>query len=145
MVEQAFVEVAIQKAARDMPAGSPVESQRDLVAVEEPLEIRLGYGAAPARRQCSISITMRTPGQDAELAAGFLLSEGIIRGGGDIETVRPSGSPLGPTAAHNVVQIELRPDVAVDLARLEAAFLHHLKLRRLRKEFARSARAAKRP
>jgi FdhD protein len=92
------------------------------VAVEEPLEIRLGYGPAENRQQRGISITMRTPGQDAELAAGFLLSEGIIRGAGDIDTVRPSGSPVGPTMSHNVVQIELCSGVAVDLARLERHF-----------------------
>ena len=121
MVEPAFVDVAIQKAARTN-SGSTLESRQDQVAVEEPLEIRLGYGPAEHRQQRSISITMRTPGQDAELAAGFLLSEGIIRGACDIETVRPSGSPVGPTMSHNVVQIELSANVAVDLARLERHF-----------------------
>ena len=121
MAEQAFVEVAIQKAART-DSGSTLESRQDQVAVEEPLEIRLGYGPAEQRQQRSISITMRTPGQDAELAAGFLLSEGIIRCSGDIETVRPAGSPTGPMMSHNVIQLELRSSVAVDLARLERHF-----------------------
>ena len=53
----------------------------DLLAVEEPLEIRLG------RR--SLSVTMRTPGSDFELAAGFLFSEGMIR---DIAEVRCCGA-----------------------------------------------------
>ena len=93
MVEQAFVEVAIQKAART-DSGSTLESRQDQVAVEEPLEIRLGYGPAEHRQQRSISITMRTPGQDAELAAGFLLSEGIIRGAA---ILKPSGRPARPS------------------------------------------------
>ncbi len=121
MVEQAFVDVAIQKVAR-ADSGSTLESRQDQVAVEEPLEIRLGHGPTENRQQRGISITMRTPGQDAELAAGFLLSEGIIRGAGDIETVRPAGSPVGQTMSHNIVQIELRFGVAVDLARLERHF-----------------------
>ncbi|WP_143310951.1 formate dehydrogenase accessory sulfurtransferase FdhD [Chitinophaga vietnamensis] len=50
----------------------------DVVATEEPLEIRLVYGPSHNRRQQSISITMRTPGNDEELAAGFLFTEGII-------------------------------------------------------------------
>jgi FdhD protein len=121
MADQAFVEVTVQKAAQTA-TGSKLESRQDQVAVEEPLEIRLGYGPAEQRQQRSISITMRTPGQDAELAAGFLLSEGIIRGSGDIETVRPSGSPVGPLMLHNIIQVELLPGVAVDLARLERHF-----------------------
>lgn len=55
-----------------------VTKTTDLLAVEEPLEIRLGYGTAQARKQKSISVTMRTPGNDFELALGFLFTEGII-------------------------------------------------------------------
>lgn len=50
----------------------------DTIAVEEPLEISLAFGSAGARRRETVSITMRTPGQDPELAAGFLFTEGII-------------------------------------------------------------------
>ncbi|MEQ9412835.1 MAG: formate dehydrogenase accessory sulfurtransferase FdhD, partial [Cyclobacteriaceae bacterium] len=50
----------------------------DLMAVEEPLEIRIGYGALGERQQKSLSVTMRTPGHDYELATGFLFTEGII-------------------------------------------------------------------
>jgi len=74
--------------------GSQSSRADDLLAVEEALEIRLG--------QRSLSITMRTPGNDLELAAGFLFSEGIIRGRADIRSLgRPSdGSP-------DIVMIEL--------------------------------------
>ena len=51
----------------------------DLVVIEEPLEIRLVAGPADNRKGRGLSITMRTPGHDFELAAGFLVSEGIVQ------------------------------------------------------------------
>ena len=59
----------------------------DVVAVEEPLEIRLGYDTPEGRAQRSISITMRTPGDDLALAAGFLFTEGIVTSAADIATI----------------------------------------------------------
>jgi len=56
----------------------------DQLAVEEPLEIHLQYGDAGNRVQKSISVTMRTPGHDPELASGFLFTEGIIQSNKDI-------------------------------------------------------------
>src|SRR5688572_502300 len=56
----------------------------DQLVVEEPLEIHLQFGTAENRVQKSISVTMRTPGHDIELTAGFLFTEGIIRSGNDI-------------------------------------------------------------
>jgi FdhD protein len=99
-----------------------VEPASDELAVEEPLEIRLAYQAEGQRVQRSISITMRTPGQDAELATGFLLGEGIIRGPRDIASVRTCGPAAGPLRLHNVIRVELRADVAVDMKRLERHF-----------------------
>ena len=63
------------------------ESCADRVAVEEPLEIRLGFETHGERRTRTVSITMRTPGDDADLATGFLFSEGIIRAPDDIAVV----------------------------------------------------------
>ena len=94
----------------------------DVVATEEPLEIRLGwFGADGEHREQSISVTMRTPGKDLELAAGFLYSEGIIRSGDDIASVGPCGPPAADGLV-NVVRVELSPGVSVDLERLERHF-----------------------
>ncbi len=80
---------------------------QDLLAVEEPLEIRIG--------ERSVSITMRTPGHDAELAAGFLFSEGILTGHDQIQSI----DTIGP---RNIISVSLREDVAMDLDRLERHF-----------------------
>ena len=65
---------------------------------------------------------MRTPGDDASLAVGFLLSEGILRTPSDVQGVRACGPAAGPLQLRNVVRVELREDVAVDLKRLERHF-----------------------
>ena len=113
---------AVQEVEVQTTSGVTVESRRDQLAVEEPLEIRLAHGAADEREQRSIAITMRTPGHDAELAAGFLLTEGIIRNRDDLESIRPWGAMVGPQQLQNVVRVELRPDIDVDLKRLERHF-----------------------
>jgi FdhD protein len=77
----------------------------DQLAVEEPLEIRVDTHP--------ISVTMRTPGHDEELAAGFLLSEGLVRLPGNVLKVARRGED-----APNVVDVFLAPSVTVDLARL---------------------------
>jgi FdhD protein len=98
------------------------QSRADNVAVEEPLEIRLGYSTKDGRAVRSISITMRTPGDDRELAAGFLYSESIIRRAVDIAAIEACGPPAPDSGNHNVVRVELGPDVDVDLGRLQRHF-----------------------
>ena len=87
----------------------------DLVVVEEPLEIRLARLGEPGPGR-PISITMRTPGNDVELALGFLHGEGLIRSNRDVASVHECG------ADRNVVRIELAADVQLNLARLERNF-----------------------
>lgn len=94
----------------------------DVLAVEEPLEIQLGFGAAGNRTQRSLSITMRTPGQDAELAAGFLFTEGIIGQASHIIDTRHVGQALHEDAQDNVVLVELSSDVALDFEQLSRHF-----------------------
>jgi FdhD protein len=94
----------------------------DQVAVEEPLEIRLGFETPAGRSEQSVSITMRTPGHDAELATGFLFSEAIIRGASDIALVKACGTPAPDSGNHNVIRVELESEVDVDLERLQRHF-----------------------
>jgi len=87
---------------------------QDLLAVEEPLEIRIG-----AR---TVSITMRTPGNDFELAAGFLFTEGILQGSSQIRRIRYPKSDGNPRQAGNSVTVELATGVEIDFERLERHF-----------------------
>jgi FdhD protein len=87
----------------------------DLLAVEEPLEIRLGCDAAGRREHRAVSVTMRTPGHDRELAAGFLFTEGIVAAREHLRAVHAC-------RRGNVVRVDLQPGVPVDLARLERHF-----------------------
>ena len=69
-----------------MYAGRFIEAS-DQLAVEEPLQIQLLYGSSGNEQQKNISVTMRTPGNDEELAAGFLYTEGIIRENAQLASV----------------------------------------------------------
>ena len=102
--------------------GDGARPAEDVLAVEEPLEIRIrvGQGADAPRR--TIAVTMRTPGHDDELAAGFLFTEGIVRDAGDVERVVPCGLPGADGVTRNVVRVELRAGTPLDLARLERHF-----------------------
>ncbi|MEO7521017.1 MAG: formate dehydrogenase accessory sulfurtransferase FdhD, partial [Gemmatimonas sp.] len=95
---------------------------RDILAVEEPLEIRLHFEADGRLVRKTVSITMRTPGDDANLAAGFLFTEGIVHDAGQIESIEACGPFVGDGTARNVVRVSLHSAVSVDLARLERHF-----------------------
>ena len=85
----------------------PGAEESDAVAVEEPLEIRVG--------ERPLAVTMRTPGDDFDLAAGFLFTEGVLRSPGDIDGFRHWGSP-------NVVRVALREGVTIDWQRFQRHF-----------------------
>ncbi|MEZ0539927.1 formate dehydrogenase accessory sulfurtransferase FdhD [Fibrella arboris] len=97
-------------------AGGITESP-DLLAAEEPLEIRLGYGPANDRQQRALAVTMRTPGHDVELALGFLFTEGIVQSRGEIMSARHCSREEAEKG--NVIRVELHPDVQLDWARLD--------------------------
>jgi FdhD protein len=95
---------------------------QDTLAVEEPLEIRLGFGPLASRTSQTVSLTMRTPGQDLDLAAGFLFTEGIIESRDEILELRSLGPRVGPANRHNVARVDLRPEIEPDLGRLQRHF-----------------------
>lgn len=88
----------------------------DLLAAEEPMELRIAYGPAEQRTIKNLSVTMRTPGDDIALATGFLFTEGIIRQPGDLSRVYPL--PYD----ENIIIAELSEQVQPDLASLERHF-----------------------
>jgi FdhD protein len=90
--------------------GARSQARDDVVAREEPLEIRLG--GVP------LAVVMRTPGHDAELASGFLVTERVVEKLGDVESVRHCRVARDPGAEDNVIQVVLSPGVQVDLERL---------------------------
>lgn len=94
----------------------------DLLAAEEPLEIRIGYGPQDDRKQKSISVTMRTPGHDFELALGFLHNEGMIRYRDDIAQIRYCTEANTIENKENIVRVELKAHVDPELDKLERHF-----------------------
>jgi FdhD protein len=96
---------------------SKVRSRSDQLATEEPLEIRL---VSP---QKTVAVTMRTPGADFELAVGFLYSEGVISSRDDICRISYCVEPdVDGEQRYNIVNVELRDGLSVDLPPLERHF-----------------------
>ncbi len=89
--------------------GEGSSTAADAIAVEEPLEIRVGGR--------SVAVTMRTPGHDAELATGFLLTEGVVRSEADIVEVAHCESGQARQTG-NVINVFLAAGVEVDFQRL---------------------------
>lgn len=94
----------------------------DELSIEEPLEIRLEHSQNGVRQIDSISITMRTPGHDFELAAGFLFVENIIDDPNDIIEIDYCGEKEGDLELYNNVKVSISPDVTVDLEKLQRHF-----------------------
>ena len=114
-----------RSATPDATANQPTYTKQtcdDLVAVEEPLEIRVAFGPADQRRSKSLAITMRTPGNDIELATGFLLSENVIQTANQIQKTEH----VGPSPEHgthgNTLIIDLDPSVDFSVDQLQRHF-----------------------
>ncbi len=99
--------------------GAEAVDRRDDLATEEPLEIRL---ALPGGGHRTVAITMRTPGHDFELAAGFLLGEGVVRPGGIASIAYCTDEDLLPEARYNTVTVRLHGPIP-DLPALERHFV----------------------
>jgi FdhD protein len=114
-------------------SGDSMKSVPDLLAVEEPLEIRLAYtrigvghpdlvaGAPVAGRVQNLAVTMRTPGQDADLALGFLFTEGIIAGAEDVKAVQHVFLPCSEDR-QNTILVTLNEGVVPNLRQAERNF-----------------------
>ena len=93
----------------------------DILVTEEPLEIRLGHGPLEDRREFRLSVTMRTPGNDEELALGFLFTEGLIASPAEVVRVAYCEN-VKPEERGNVVRAELHPEVDLDPAKWQRNF-----------------------
>ncbi|MFW6075485.1 MAG: formate dehydrogenase accessory sulfurtransferase FdhD [Chloroflexota bacterium] len=93
----------------------------DLLATEEPLEIRLLWWEGDALNEKPVAVTMRTPGDDFELAVGFLFGEGILKERYDFSDV---GYCLDENEIQNenIVNVTLMPGVTFDMSRLDRNF-----------------------
>ncbi len=117
MVKDArFSEVSVSRISSNQSLDT-----EDVLAVEEPLEIRIGFVENDKRKHQTISITMRTPGDDFELAAGFLFTEGIIDSPKHIANIKHCGR-IGQEGFENTVRVELADYVSVDFKQLERHF-----------------------
>lgn len=108
-IQTGIIERAVLKANKQH-----LQQKTDKLAVEEPLEIQLVFGPSDNRTQESIAITMRTPGNDIELAVGFLFAEGIVTDKNNIASIDHCG-PVLANGARNVIKIELVEDIEVQL------------------------------
>lgn len=97
---------------------SPVE---DLVASEEPMETRILWEDQGQLRKKSIAVTMRTPGDDFALAAGFLFAERLLTSREDLADISYCRDD-DEEQAHNIVSVTLRPGLAFDTSRLDRNF-----------------------
>jgi FdhD protein len=129
-VDSSMLQTAVVKVA-----GQSSRQVSDSLAIEEPLEIQLTYGPSNSRQIRSISVTMRTPGDDFDLAAGFLMTEGVIRDANDIEQIVYAGDSLSEStpapqtmdvlklgSRQSIVRVDLAAEVEVSLGSLQRNF-----------------------
>jgi FdhD protein len=105
---------ARRKITRITVGAQPLAGE-DLLAVEEPLEIRVN-----GRR---LAVTMRTPGNDIDLAAGFLVSEGVITKGDDFNSARYCAGAVDGVNTYNVLDVTLGAGVAPPAPSLERSLI----------------------
>ena len=121
--------VTARRRARHLSADQAI-TRSETLAVEEPLEIRVN--GAP------VTVTMRTPGSDIELAQGFLLTEGVVGGREDMLTIRYCGGRGEDSGlnTYNVLDVTLAPGVQPPESGYHPQLLHHLVVRGLRQGVA---------
>jgi FdhD protein len=101
--------------------GADVSRARDALAVEEPLEIRLAWRDADGSKRVEpLTVTMRTPGDDFDLVAGFLHAEGVI--GRPADLLEMTYCRGGEEQEYNIVEARLAPGIVPDMRPLERSF-----------------------
>lgn len=110
-----MVRIVARRRVTRVAGSTRTELREDVLAVEEPLEIRVGGR--------SLAITMRTPGNDIDLAAGFLVSEGVISQAEEFRTARYcAGASVDNLNTYNILDVTLAPGVPPPDPSLERAF-----------------------
>jgi FdhD protein len=112
-MNERVVEVAVRKVH-----GAGAASAMDALAVEEPLEMRLEHLDGGRRVQRAVAVTMRTPGDDFDLVAGFLFAEGIVRDADAIAGIRHTGDTAGDGEFRSSVVVTLADGADVDFSPL---------------------------
>ncbi|MFI5159611.1 MAG: formate dehydrogenase accessory sulfurtransferase FdhD [Sphingobacteriales bacterium] len=116
MASNSIIHLSITKVSH---AG--ITETSDSLAIEEPLEIRLEFGPKHNRKTQNISVTMRTPGNDRELALGFLFTEGIITRQTDVTKIEHSFIACTENK-ENTIQVSLNEDINPNLHNTERNF-----------------------
>jgi FdhD protein len=98
--------------------------KKDLLVVEEPLQIKLQFGQGENWQEKPLAVTMRTPGHDFELAIGFLLAENIIHSPEDIQSIRYC-KRVKKEERGNVLLVRLSSSISFDLSLLDRHFFTH--------------------
>ena len=99
------------------------ENIDDLISIEEPLEISLKYKESDKWINQSLSITMRTPGDDEDLVRGFLYNEQIITNIGDIDSIESYGDKVGQYNIQNKILATLNNSKNINIAKIKRDFL----------------------
>jgi len=110
------IQLSVMKVTSGQAATGP-----DALAIEEPLEIRLAYGPLEARVHQNLAVTMRTPGHDADLAMGFLFTEGIIPGASAVETIQHLAIPCSENK-QNTIEVSLKSGYQPKLGKADRNF-----------------------
>ena len=100
-----------------------LENTEDFISIEEPLEISLKYKDNEKFISRSLSITMRTPGNDEDLVRGFLFNEQIIENIKDIESIESFGEKVGQYNVQNKIIVTLNNSKNINISKIKRDFL----------------------
>ena len=99
------------------------EDINDLISIEEPLEISLKYKKQDKWINQTLSITMRTPGNDEDLVRGFLFNEQIVKSINDIESIKAYGNKVGQYKIQNKILATLNNSENINISKIKRDFL----------------------